>query len=147
MTSPHRPGGPSRPGGPKRPTAPQAGAANYSTSTTSGIEPNVAAPLAYILGPITGLLFLVLEKQNRFIRFHAAQSLVVGVLLIILHVGVSLLSGVLAFIPFLGALLVFIFTAGLALGTFLLWLLLMVKAYQGEELQLPVAGEIARKLS
>jgi uncharacterized membrane protein len=52
--------------------------ADASTGTSTGLAANVAGLLTYILGPITGVLFLVLEKENRFVRFHAMQSVVVG---------------------------------------------------------------------
>ena len=131
---------------PNRPPGPRKQEPNYSTSTSTGIEPNVAAALAYILGLITGILFLVLEKENRYVRFHAAQSIAVSVILIVISVGVSIVSGVLAFIPILGWLVVFLLTVGLGLATFVLWLMLMWKAYQGEEWELPVAGGFARRM-
>jgi uncharacterized membrane protein len=132
---------------PNRPGAPKREAPNYSTSTSTGVEPNVAAALSYILGLVTGLLFFVLEKDNRYVRFHAAQSIVVSTMIIIISIGVSIASGVLAFIPILGWAVVLLLTIGLSVGTFVLWLLLMYRAYQGEEWELPIAGDIARKLS
>jgi uncharacterized membrane protein len=131
---------------PDRPDAPKRRGANHRTSARSGREPNVAAALSYVLGPITGVLFLLLEKQNRYVRFHAAQSLAVSVLLIILNVGVSLLAGVLAPVPSVGVLLVFVLKAVVALGTFLLWVALMWRAYRGERWELPAAGEMARRM-
>jgi uncharacterized membrane protein len=131
---------------PKNPRPPKRDGPNYSTSTSTGVEPNVAAALSYILGLITGIVFLVLEKDNRFVRFHAAQSIMVSVLIILINVAVAMVSGVLAFIPVVGWLVVLILTMGLAAGTFVLWLLLMWRAFQGEEWELPVAGEMARKL-
>jgi uncharacterized membrane protein len=131
---------------PKAPRPPKRDAPNYSTSTTTGIEPNVGAALSYILGLITGIIFLVLEKDNRFVRFHAAQSIAVSVIIIVLSIGVSLISGVLAFIPVLGWIVVLLLTMGLAIGTFVLWVVLMVRAYQGEQWELPVAGDLARRL-
>jgi uncharacterized membrane protein len=142
MPNPPRPG--VKPAAPK--PAAKRDAPNYSTSTTTGVEPNVAAALSYILGLITGVVFLVLEKENRYVRFHAAQSIVVSAFFILVNVGVALLSGVVAFVPLLGWLVVFLLTAGLAVTTFVLWLVLMYRAYQGEEWELPVAGEMARKL-
>jgi uncharacterized membrane protein len=120
---------------------------NYSTVTSTGIEPNVAAALSYILGLITGIIFLVLEKDNRYIRFHAAQSIAVSVIIIAVSIAVSLVSGILAFIPVLGWILVLLLTLGLSIGTFILWVLLMYKAYQGEEWELPVAGNFARRIA
>ena len=152
MTSPHRPGAPrpgapNRPGVPNRPGAKPSYTPNYSTTTSSGIEPNVAAALSYILGLITGIVFLFVEKQNRHVRFHAAQSIVASALIVVVSMGVSMVSGVLALIPIIGCLVVFILTMTLTVGTFVLWLLLMFKAYQGEQWELPVAGELAKKIA
>jgi uncharacterized membrane protein len=131
---------------PKRPAAPKQTGPNYSTSTTTGIEPNVAAALSYILALVTGIIFLLMEKENRYIRFHAAQSIAVSVIVIGLSIGVSMISGVLVFIPVLGWVAVLVLTLGLAVGIFALWVVLMWKAYQGETWELPVAGGIARRL-
>ena len=103
-----------------------------SDKTVSGLDPNVAAALTYLLGWVTGLLFLATEPRNRFVRFHAMQSaLVFG-------------SGSLAFflclsIPLVGWLLSFVIFWGSAV----LWLLLMFKAYKGQTFKLPIAGAIA----
>ena len=136
MTSPNRPRAPKQP--PAQP--------NYSTVTSTGIEPNIAAALSYMLGLITGIIFLVLEKDNKYVRFHAAQSIATSVIIIVISIGVSMVSSVLVFIPVLGWLAVLILTLGLSIGTFILWVLLMIKAYQGEEWELPVAGGFARRM-
>ena len=131
---------------PRAPRPPKQEGPNYSTVSSTGIEPNVAGALAYILGIITGIIFLVLEKDNRFIRFHAAQSIAVSLIIIAFSIAVSLVSGILAFIPILGWIAVFLLTTGLAIGTFVLWVVLMFKAYQGEEWELPIAGGLARRI-
>jgi uncharacterized membrane protein len=151
MTNSYRPGAP-RPGAPRpgapRPAGVKAGAPkhNYSTVTTLGIEPNVAAALSYILGLFTGIVFLVGEKENKYIRFHAAQSIVASLMLVLIGVGVSLVGRVLALLPYVGWMAVLGLTMGLAVCTFALWLLLMWKAYEGSLMELPVAGAFAKKL-
>ena len=135
MTSPNRPRAPKAPAQP-----------NYSTITSTGIEPNIAATLSYILGLVTGIIFYVLEKDNKYVRFHAAQSIATSVIIIVISIGVSMLSSILVFIPVLGWLAVLILTLGLSIGTFILWVLLLIKAYQGEEWELPVAGGFARRM-
>jgi len=85
---------------------------------------------------VAGLIFFLLEKENKYIRFHAMQSIVVfGAL--------TVASIVLGFIPVVGWVLGTI----LGIGGFVLWILLMVKAYQGEKFKLPIAGDIAEKNS
>jgi uncharacterized membrane protein len=103
--------------------------------TASGLDANVAGALAYALGWITGVAFLLTERENRFVRFHAMQSTIVfGAL--------SVLCILLQSIPFLGMLLaVFLVIPASAV----LWLILMFKAYQGEHFKFPIAGEMAER--
>lgn len=104
--------------------------------TSCGLQPNIAGLLAYLAGWITGLIFFLIEKENKFIKFHAMQSIVVSVAFIVL-------SFVLGFIPVIGwVLLPLVGLAGL-----IIWIMCMVKAYQGEMFKLPIAGDIAEKNS
>ena len=103
--------------------------------TSSGINQNVAGLLCYLAGWITGLIFFLVEKENRFVRFHAMQS-------ILTFGGLSVLSMVLTWIPFFGW---FIAVTVIPLVWLLLWIILMVKAYQGELFKLPIIGDIAEK--
>ena len=118
-----------------------------STATSSsGLAPNAAGALAYVLGIITGVIFLVIEKENRFVRFHAAQSIAVTLVLVAVSIAVSIVSSVLAFVPILGWLAILLLSFGLTVGTFVLWVLLMWRAYQGKEWDVPFASGVARKL-
>jgi uncharacterized membrane protein len=102
--------------------------------TALGCEANVAAALAYVLGWISGAAVLLLERENRFARFHAVQSVVVfGSLSVAWFICLS--------IPLLGWLVAFLLIPISAV----LWLLLMFKAYQGERFKLPIAGDIAEE--
>ena len=116
-------------------------------STSTGLTPNVAGALAYVLGPITGILFLVLEKENRFVRFHAAQAIATGVVIILLSIALSVLSGILAFIPLLGWLIALFISFVMGLGSFILWLILMWRAYEGDEWEVPFVGTFARRMA
>ncbi len=108
---------------------------NLGKSST-GIEANVAGLLCYLLGWITGLVFYLIEKDNKFVRFHAVQSMAV-------FGSLTVLSLILPVIPVLGwALIPVVYIAQLAL-----WILMMVKAYQGAKLKLPIAGDVAEKYS
>lgn len=108
------------------------GESNGKTST--GLQPNVAGLLCYILGWITGIIFLLLEKDNQFVRFHAIQSIVV-------FGAVTVVDIVLNFIPVVGWILEVI----IGIVAFILWIVLMIKAYQGQRYKLPVAGDIAEQ--
>lgn len=100
-------------------------------TSTSKKDGNTNALLTYLVGWITGLIFLLTEKEDQFIRFHAAQSVVTF--------GILSLVG---FIPFIGWML----TPLLAPIGLILWIVLMVKAYQGERFKLPVVGGWAEQL-
>jgi uncharacterized membrane protein len=123
-----------------------AGSAPSAASSSTGLAPNVAGALAYVLGIITGVVFFVIEKENRFVRFHAAQSIAVSLLFIVVSIALSILSGILVFVPILGWIVAFLLSVGLAVAAFVLWVLLMWRAYQGREWEMPIAGGIARKI-
>ena len=125
-------------------TFPPTGAS--SEASTTGLAPNIAGALAYVLGPLTGVIFLVVEKDSRFVRFHAAQAVVVGVAVIVLSIVVSIVSAILAVIPLLGAIVAALLGLAVSLGTFVLWLLLMWKAFNGEEWSVPGTGDYARRI-
>jgi uncharacterized membrane protein len=118
-----------------------------ATASSTGLAPNVAGALAYLLGPITGILFFLLEKENRFVRYHAAQSITLGLLWIALSVAFSVLSGMLVMVPVLGWLVALLLSVVFGLGGLFLWLFLMWRAYQGREWESPIAGPLARKLA
>lgn len=125
-------------------TSPGDGAASGPTST--GLSPNVAGALAYVLGPITGILFYVLEKDNRFVRFHAAQSIVVSLALFIISFVLGMLSAVLAAVPIIGWVIAILVSFGVSIVSFVLWLFLMWQAYKGLEWEAPFAGQFARRM-
>jgi uncharacterized membrane protein len=101
--------------------------------TAGGLDENLAAALTYALGWITGAAFLLIEPANKFVRFHALQSvLVFGALSVVWFVAVA--------IPFLGWLIAFLVIPWVSVP---LWLFLMYKAYRGERFKLPFFGEIA----
>ena len=102
--------------------------------TSTGLTENTAGLLCYVLGWVSGLVFFLLEQENKFIKFHAIQSIIVfGAL--------SLVNGVLGWIPVLG-LIIGIISGILA---FVLWILLMVKASQGERYKVKWAGDYAER--
>ena len=102
------------------------------SKTQLGLPAHVEALLCYAFGFVTGLLFFFLEKENRFVRFHAVQSTILFLALAAIH-------SVLFFVPFVGGIL----AAVLGVGTLALWIFLMVKAYRGERFELPRIGELA----
>ena len=110
-------------------------------ATATGLPQNVAGAVAYLLGPITGILFLVMEKDNRFVRFHAMQSTVVSVAWIAVSIALSFFTA----IPVLGWIVGILTTFVLGLAGFVLWLFCMWQAFVGNEWEIPVVGPFARK--
>ena len=102
--------------------------------SSTGLEANVAGLLCYVGWWVSGLVFILIEKESKFVRFHAIQSIYVfGVITIAMIV--------LGWIPVLGAVLTgLIWVLGVVL-----WIILMIKAYQGAMFKLPWAGDLAEK--
>ena len=113
----------------------------------AGLEENLACALCYVLTLLTGILFLVLApyNQNRLIRFHAFQSIFLNIAWIAIYIVLSIVSVALFSIPFLGAMLSIVLHLAAFLGFFILWLMLMYKAYNRERWVLPFIGPLAEK--
>ena len=118
-----------------------------SAAASAGIEENVAAALCYLVGVLTGILFLVLEPYNRnpVIRFHAFQSIFVWIGAMVVGMGISILSYPIAALPIIGWLIDILLWLAFSVGIVVLWLLLMYKAYNKERFVVPVIGEWAEK--
>lgn len=99
----------------------------------TGLSKNTSAALSYVLGPITGVIFLVLEKDP-YVRFHAMQSIVTFVALFALDWALAFTLILAVLIPLVG------------IVAFILWLLLIYKAWQGDEWEVPLLGKVARQL-
>lgn len=126
-------------------------------SQGTGLDSNVAGALAYLMGALTGLVFYVLEPEDEFVRFHAAQSIVVSVGFFVLAFATSIITTVLsvlggasagASVAFgLVSLVVGLVWLLVALAGFGLWLFLMLRAYQGKRTRIPVAAGIADRIT
>jgi uncharacterized membrane protein len=108
--------------------------------TSMGLEPNLAGLLCYLGWFITGIIFFVLEKDNKAVRFHAMQSIVVfGAIFV-----AGIICSILSIIPIVGLIFSIIGWLLWLLGV-ILWIILMVKAYKGEMYKVKWAGDIAEK--
>jgi uncharacterized membrane protein len=114
---------------------------------TAGLADNVAGALCYVLGWLTGIIFLVIDKRHS-VRFHAAQSIVVfGGLFVIYWIVGAMFATSIAFGSIgLGWTFGYTIFMVLRLVFFVLWIFLMWKAYQGEQFRVPIAANIADSL-
>ncbi len=124
-----------------------AGSGGQSTASRA-MDSNVAALLSYVLGFITGIIFLVIEpyKDDRFVRFHAFQSIFFNVALIVFWIAWTILATVLGLVS-LGilAVLMWLLSLLISLGVLVFWIFLMYKAYNNERYMIPFIGELAAK--
>jgi len=123
--------------------------------SSTGLDENLAALLSYIVGWISGLVFFLIEKDSRLVRFHAMQSILLNVVAAVLGIGiwilaaftglvVSYFSGILGFLlSLLLGLVGFVVGIGILVGV----VICLIKAYQGQYFKLPVIGNMAEKFS
>jgi len=105
---------------------------------------NIAGAIAYLTF-IPAIVFLFVEpySKNRFVRFHSVQCLLLGAAAILLAIALKLASVVLFIIPVLGPLIVVLVSTVVALAVVVIWLVLLIKAFQGEMFKLPLLGDLA----
>lgn len=120
-----------------------------ATKSGTGLEPNVAAMLAYMFGWLSGLIIFLIEKENKFVRFAAMQSIVLSLAMTVLSIIYSWVVGAIFVSSILtggGAVfgIMSLLSTAVWIGFLVLWVMLMVKAYQNQEWELPVVGKIAR---
>ena len=126
-----------------------------TTKSSTGLDENVAALLSYVFGWLSGLIFFLIEKDSRLVRFHAMQSLLFNVLVAI----VAIVLWVIAFVVLivstqlpgivgsLISLLITLIWVVFSIGILIAWVLCLVKAFQSQYFKLPIIGNFAEKFS
>lgn len=122
-------------------TAPPAGSQGGKTSM--GLDANIAGLLAYALTWLTGLVFFLIEKENRFVRFHAMQAILFGASVTVIGIVLNIVLGIFAYVSTILALIASLAWLLFAVAFLIGWIMCMVKAYQGQIFKLPVIGDIA----
>jgi len=117
-----------------------------SDKTSTGLDANVAALLAYVLTWVTGLVFFLIEKENRFVRFHAMQAILFGAGLTVISIVLSVVLGVVTYISWVLGTLASLAWLVFSVAFLVAWVMCMVKAYQGKMFKLPVIGDMAEKI-
>ncbi len=132
---------------PQQPATTDASAASAGGSST-GLASNVAAGLACIFSIVGGIVFLILEKKDQFVRFYAMQALIVGGASICFSIALNIVSFILVHLPVVGRLIALLLAfVGMivGLGFFALWIVMIVKAFTNKEWEVPYVGKIARE--
>jgi len=102
--------------------------------SSTGMDENVAGLLCYVLGWVSGLVFILIEQESKFVRYHAMQS-------IYIFGAITIAGIVLNWIPIIGTVIsIIIWLIALAL-----WIFLMIRAYQGKKPKVLWAGDLAEK--
>ena len=121
--------------------------------SSTGLDPKLGALLSYLLGIIGGIIFLLIEKDNKYVRFHAAQSIVFGVAVFAIGIVWSIIAGIITAIPgirFMGTIM-FLFLPLFWLGVIVVGIFLIIKAWtdydKGKTFKLPVLGGMAEKIA
>ena len=136
-------------------TAPAPPVQSAPGKSSTGLDENIAALLSYVFGWISGLVFFLIEKDSRLVRFHAMQSLLLQVFIAILAIVIwvvlfiflliaSQISGLLSTLVTIIATLIWVV---LGIAFLIGWIMCLVKAYQGQYFKLPVIGNFAEKFS
>jgi uncharacterized membrane protein len=125
------------------PTVPPPPAASPS-GTSTGLDPKLAGLLSYFLWAVTGLLFLITEKTNSMVRFHAAQSIVASVAIAAAWIFLAIVQWILGSISWFLSWIVGIF---FALAFLAFWVFMMYKGYRLERYKLPIIGDFAEQLA
>lgn len=110
------------------------------SSTSTGLEPNVASLLAYAFGWLSGLALYLMETENREVRFHAAQSILLCIALLVVYIPLFILG----FVPVIGF-LAWLATLAVGVGAFGLWVYMLVQAWNLNHLKLPMIGDMAEQ--
>ncbi|MEP7274532.1 MAG: hypothetical protein ABI882_23780 [Acidobacteriota bacterium] len=114
---------------------------------SSGLEPNIAAVLSYLImiPPITPVIMLMVEKEDRFVRYHAIQGLLLGLVCLIGIFGLEMIAKAAGHIARPLELLLNLGILLSGLGAFGLWVWLLLRAYQGKSVKIPIIGDEAAR--
>ncbi len=119
-----------------------------AADSTTGLTPSIAAGLACLGGFVTGILFLVLEKKNAFVRFWAMQSIIFTGAIFVLLMVLTVVSAVFGVVPVIGVIFVFVLWVIFSLAylaALVVWIIMMIKAFTGKEWRMPWIAGIAEQ--
>jgi uncharacterized membrane protein len=122
-------------------------AADSAAPSSTGLEPNFAAALSYLAGPFSGILILLVERSNGFVRFHAWQSILGLGGLGLLSAGTLVFSFLTLLLSPVAFTVMYRLSEVLAIGWVLVWVVCLIKAFGGARWRMPLAGRYAERLA
>lgn len=132
---------------PLDPPPQNAGSSNNRNSST-GLSSNVGAGLACLIPLITGIVFLLIEKKDQFVRFWAMQSVLLGVMWLVIYIILAIASFLLIHIPVIGlifGLIIFLLDFAVSVVWLCIYVYCLIQAFSGKEWDIPYIGRIARE--
>ncbi len=120
--------------------------ATQGKSMVGNLDGNVAALIAYIATWLSGLIFFLMEKENRFVRFHAMQAILLGGAAVVISIAFGTVWSIAYYISWILGSLVGLVGALVWLVVLVAWVMCMIKAYQGQYFKLPILGNIAENM-
>ena len=125
------------------------------SKSSTGLDENIASLLSYIMTWVSGLVFFLIEKDSRLVRFHAMQAILLGGVVTVVGIGlwvislilvliIGQISGILStLVSLVSGLLALVFFVAVVIA----WVMCLIKAYQGQYYKLPIIGAYAEKFS
>ena len=125
-----------------------------ATKSSTGLDANIAALLAYLFGLLSGVIFYVIEKDSKFVKFHAMQSILFNAIVAVVAIAGSIILTILGFVlatvseglAFIYSLLMLLFWGIFCLAILIGFIMCLFKAFQGQMFKLPVIGNMAEKI-
>lgn len=115
------------------------------SSQGTGLAPNLASLLCYFCPPITGIIFMIIEKENKDILFHSWQSTLFGIVSFVFMVGLKIVAAFMGYIWSVLGFLVGLTSWVILMAIFIAWIVCLIKSYQGERWKIPVIGDFAEQ--
>jgi uncharacterized membrane protein len=119
-----------------------------AVSESTGLPANIAAALSCIFTLVGGVVFLVLERKDRFVRFYSMQSIILGTVALLVWISVEVVDFIFRHIPLIGGLLhwlLYALNSVFSLVWIVVYLIVILQAFRGKEWQIPYLGKLARR--
>lgn len=117
--------------------------ADFNAKSSTGMEPKIACLLAYLFSWLGGLIIFLIEKENKYVKFHALQALILGILEVAI---IIVFFWILGWIPFAG--LVFMVVGWLAVVVcYIFAIIAIIKSFQGERYYIPFLRSLVDKFN